>query len=361
MLETIREYGTELLAARSEAEEMKPRHAAYYLALAEEAGPALTGPQAAAWLARLDTEHDNLRAALRWARDTDDGATVLRLAGALWPFWGQRGHLSEGRRWLSEALDRSAGAPAAPSVRVSGLVGAAQLAMDQAAYDEAANHCAQAVALARQLGHPPGLVAALNTQGVLARGQDRYADAARDHQEALSVARAGADRGGEAAALLGLAYAAMFTGDAPRAGALAEDSLAAARDSGDRHVLAQVLFLLAWAASNTGGYERAEALGTEALGLFAALGDTGEHADALFLLGTVAEYSGDYQRAERFFTDSLTRLRDGGDEHGTARSLAGVGVALLNLGDRTRVPGQWPRRAWSWPGVTTTAGARPCR
>ena len=75
MLETIREYGTGLLAERSETGDIGQRHAAYYLALAEEAGPALTGPEAVAWLARLDTEHDNLRAALRWAREQDDGAT----------------------------------------------------------------------------------------------------------------------------------------------------------------------------------------------------------------------------------------------------------------------------------------------
>ena len=333
MLETIREYGTEQLAARSEAGEIGRRHAAYYLALAEQAGSALTGPEAVAWLARLDTEHDNLRAALRWAQEQDDGATVLRLAAALWPFWGQRGHLSEGRRWLKEGLDPSAGAPVAASVQINGLVGAAQLAMNQAAYGEAAEHCAQAVALARDQEDRPGLVAALNTRGVLARERDRYADAARDHQEALSLARAGADRGGEAAALLGLAYAAMFTGDTPRASALAEQSLAAARDAGDQHILAQVLYLLAWAASITGAYQRAEALGTEALGLFTALGSTGERADALFLLGQVALYSGDYERAERLFTDSLARLRDGGDEHGTARVLGGLGAALLNQGN----------------------------
>ncbi len=252
MLETIREYGTELLAERSETGEIGRRHAAYYLALAEQAGPALTGPEALAWLARLDAEHDNLRAALRWAREQDDGAAALRLAAALWPFWQQRGHLSEGRSWLREALDHPAAA-VAPAVRVNGLAGAARLAMDQAAYDEAAERCAQALELARELGDPRVLAAALNTRGLLARAQDRYADSARDHQAALEQARAAADRAGEAVALLGLAYAAMFTGDGPRAGALAEESLAAARDSGDRHTLAQVLFLLGWAAGNAAG------------------------------------------------------------------------------------------------------------
>jgi tetratricopeptide (TPR) repeat protein len=204
MLETIREYGTELLVERSESAEIGRRHAAYCLALAEQAGPALTGPGAVAWMARLDTEHDNLRAALRWAREQDDSAAVLRLAAALWPFWQQRGHLSEGRRWLRAGLDRLA-AMVPPPVRVNGLVGAARLAMDQAAYDEAAERCVQAVALARELGNPRALAAALNTRGMLAQAQDRYADSARDHQVGLEQARAAADRAGEATALLGLA------------------------------------------------------------------------------------------------------------------------------------------------------------
>jgi predicted ATPase len=332
MLETIREYGTELLAERSETGEIGRRHVGYYLALAERAAPALTGPEALAWLARLDAEYDNLRAALRWARAHDDGAAALRLAAALWPFWQQRGHLSEGRRWLRETLHHPATVTLA--VRVTALVGAARLAMDQVAYQEAAERSAQALELARELGDPRVLTATLNTRGLLARAQDRYADSTRDHQAALEAARAAADRAGEAVALLGLAYAAMFTGDAPRAGALAEESLAAARDSGDRHTLAQVLFLLAWAAGNAGAPDRAEAIATEALSLFRVLGDTGEQADVLFMLGSFGINSGDYQRAERLFADCLALMRERGDEKATARGLSGLGAALLNLGDR---------------------------
>ena len=335
MLETIREYGTELLAERAETSEMGRRHAAYYLALAEQAGPALTGSEALAWLARLDTEHDNLRAALRWAQEHDDKAVELRLAAALWPFWQQRGHLSEGRRWLREALDRPVSA-VAPAVRVNGLVGVARLAIDQAAYDEAAERCAQAMKLAREFGDPRVLGAVLNTQGMLARAQDRYADSKREYQAALEQARAAADPAGQAVALLGLGYAAMFTGEGPQAVALAEESLAAARVSGDQRTLAQVLYLLGWMAGNAGpgASGRAEAFGAEALGLFRALGDTGGQADALFMLGTFALNSGDYQRAANFFDDTLALLRERGDEKATARGLGALGTALLNLGDR---------------------------
>ncbi len=101
MLETIREFGGEQLEDRGEAGPSRQRHSGWYLALAEEAAPALAGPDAAAWLARLDGEHDNLRSALGWAQQQGDGPVALRLAGALGRFWVQRGHLSEGRRWCA--------------------------------------------------------------------------------------------------------------------------------------------------------------------------------------------------------------------------------------------------------------------
>jgi predicted ATPase len=96
MMETIREYGYEQLLAHGEAEAARRRHAACFLALAEQAASGLAGPDAVTWLARLDAEHDNLRAALSWARDSGDQPLMLRLAGALGRYWLQRGHLSEG-------------------------------------------------------------------------------------------------------------------------------------------------------------------------------------------------------------------------------------------------------------------------
>jgi predicted ATPase len=337
MLETIREFGGEQLEDRGEAGPARHRHAGVYLALAEEAAPALAGPDAAAWLARLDDEHDNLRAALGWACEQGDRPAALRLAGALGRFWVQRGHLSEGRRWCATALALPVGAETdTPSVRLHCLAAAGRLAIGQAAYGEAEDFLGEAEALAREHGDPAELAAVLNTRGLLARAQDRYAASAQAHAEALEMARSAGSHGEEAAALLGLAYAAMFTGDAARAGALTEESLAAARRSQDRLILAQALFFLGWGASNTGAYQRAEVLGTEALDLFAELGEAGEHAEALFVLGTIAMFTGDYPRAVSLFERSLAERRGRGDEHTAARHLGGLGSALLNAGDLAR-------------------------
>ena len=104
LLETVRIYALEQLEAAGEMEHVRARHLAWYLTLAEEAEPQLTGPEQATWLARVATEHDNLRAARDEARQPGREMLGLRLAGALQRFWNVRGHLGEGRSWLAEAL-----------------------------------------------------------------------------------------------------------------------------------------------------------------------------------------------------------------------------------------------------------------
>jgi hypothetical protein len=170
MLETIREYGLERLEEGGEAEALRRRHAAYYLALAEHAARGLGGPDQITWAARLERDRDNLRAALAWARDRGDGALGRRLVAALWRFWSARGHVREGRRWLDQML----GMPVADRgvaedlrVRANALVGAALLALEGGAVDEAARASAGGLALARAHGSPRDLADALNAAGLI--------------------------------------------------------------------------------------------------------------------------------------------------------------------------------------------------
>ena len=104
MLETIREYALERLAERGDGQAVRRRHAGFYLPLAEEAEPALLGPQQLSWLERLDAERDNLRAALTWATEEGEAEVGLRIGAALWRFWQLRGSDSEGRERLERLL-----------------------------------------------------------------------------------------------------------------------------------------------------------------------------------------------------------------------------------------------------------------
>jgi predicted ATPase/class 3 adenylate cyclase len=116
MLETIREYASEMLAGRGEAETIADRHAAAMLELARQAAPQLSGGDQRVWLDRLERDHDNMRAALDWAIAKPDPPLGARLSTALWRFWQQRGYLNEARArferieaqgWTLDALDQA--------------------------------------------------------------------------------------------------------------------------------------------------------------------------------------------------------------------------------------------------------------
>src|SRR2546423_1765171 len=138
MLETIREYGLETLAASGEMESTRKAHADHYVLLAEEAEPELAGAQQVVWLKRLEREHDNLRAAMQWSLEGGEAGKrlekALQLGGVLERLWVVRGHRSEGRAFLAEVLTRSAGEKT--PLRAKALIAAARLAFSQNYYEQ---------------------------------------------------------------------------------------------------------------------------------------------------------------------------------------------------------------------------------
>jgi predicted ATPase/class 3 adenylate cyclase len=104
LLETVREYALERLSNLSEAGAIGRRHAEYYLELVEQAESELKGPRQEAWYRQLEADFDNLRVALAWSLAHREAEVTARLAWALTDLWESHGHLSEGLRWLDEAL-----------------------------------------------------------------------------------------------------------------------------------------------------------------------------------------------------------------------------------------------------------------
>ncbi|HJS18856.1 MAG TPA: LuxR C-terminal-related transcriptional regulator, partial [Anaerolineales bacterium] len=161
MLETIREFGLEQLTHTHELETARRAHAEYYLSFAEDAEQQLTGADQKNWLRRLEREQDNLRAALHWAIEHQEGELAQRVAGALQPFWLTRGYWSEGRRWLEESLAMDSGGALAPAVRAKTLYGAGALTRFQGDFARARMLLEQSLALYRHLADKTGVLMAL--------------------------------------------------------------------------------------------------------------------------------------------------------------------------------------------------------
>lgn len=207
MLEVIREFAAERLAELPQAAAVQQRHAEHFSALAAAAGPYLTGPREREWLERLDLEHDNIRAAIEWHRQTSP-ANALAVAATMSAFWARRGHFSEGRQRLDSLLDA---VPDETATRVRAVNGAAWLAIDQGDYAHATDLLTRAIELSRKLDDLAGEGSALLYLGRAKIASGRAADASDDIEHATKLLRAANDQPGVALAMLYTGLAAQFT------------------------------------------------------------------------------------------------------------------------------------------------------
>ncbi len=330
LLETVRQYGQERLEASGEARAIRDAHADYYLALAERAAPFLARAGQAEWLARLEREHDNLRAALRHALDRASlsgqaGELALRLGGALGRFWLIRGYLREGRQWLEAAL--AGGGPAA--ARAKALDAAGALARSQGDRARARSLSEESLALYRELGDARRAAAALQDLGQIELSLGNYARVSALVEESLALGGGANDAAGEATAAEMLGYAALFQGDYARAVAFGEESVARWRELGDTSRIAGALSKLGNVALFQGDPAGATARFEESLALYRGLDSARGIADAHSYLGWAAFFGGDYAQAAALGEESLALARELGEKEIVARSLTGLGFAAL--------------------------------
>ena len=299
-LETVRQYAQTRLFESQAASDVRRRHRDWYLHLAEQAEPHLGGPDQDVWLQRLETEHDNLRAALEWSIADGDAEAALRLVGALQLFWDVRGHWAEGRRWLEEVLAKRGDAPT-PALSKA-LEGAADLARRQGDYDRAVALCERGLTVCRALGDRQGYAQLLINMGLVAIHQEAY----------------------------------------ERATAVFQESLAIGRDLEDKLLLSTALGQLAVVALAQHQYEEASVRWQESLDHAQALGHKRRTAYALFGLGTIALRQDDPPRAAALLRDSLSLCGRLGIRWLTEvclEGLAGVACALGNYAQATRLLG----------------------
>jgi tetratricopeptide (TPR) repeat protein len=320
------------MASLREAQE---RYARHYLALVERAEPHLTGAEQEVWLGRLELEHENLRAVLRWAQADGGQGVGLQLASAVWRFWQVRGSLGEGRRWL-EGLLTSVGTkeiPGGAPVRAKALSGSGSLAYRQGDYARARALHEEGLALFRGLGDRQGIADSLNNLGFVAWAQGDYARARALHDEGLALFRGLGDRRGIATSLNNLGLVVTDQGDYARAILVYGESLTLFRESNDKGGIAIALDNLGNVNLYLGNDARAVELHEESLALRRELGDKRGIANSLINLGNVTYALGDLPRATAFLDESLVMYRELGDAWGVAYSLHNLGGVAHEQGD----------------------------
>ncbi len=345
MLETIREYAAELLDADTEAEAVRRRHAEHFLRSAES-DPL---PDQAGWLAMLDEERDNLRAALDWCRVAGEAELGLRLGAALWEYWWVRGDLGEGRRRLDEALDLGGEEPS--ELRARALHAAASLATRHGEYERATELSELSLALWEELGDQAGTARSLLSLGTVASEQGDYERATSLSERAAALYQALEDRRGQALAVSNLGGIALDRGEYARAAALSEQAYQLFETLEDSEGMAFALVNQGFAALSEHDHARALTLLREALrrlaelefkdiigycfeGLAAVLAFTGQADAAARLLGAadaLRESLGvELAPAERETHDETTAaVREGlGEERFSAAWRQGRELAL---------------------------------
>ena len=295
MLESIREYGREQLANADELEPIGRAHALRFLEMAIELGPMFTAAPDS--LDRAARQHDNLRAALRWAIDHDDHELALEAVGALWRFWHLRGHLREGRRWASEVL------AAAPSVashgRTRALNGLGGLAYWLGDYGSARRAYEAMLADARSIGDLASEAEADYSLGYsLAIDRDRGAARAA-YRESGRIAGLIDDRTGVANAIGGVALMDLLDGRYAEARDGMQQAVTMFNVIGDRWLYLNAKGILSRALQFLGQHDAARVAALEQLDGSIDIGDGTLTALSLHILASVGAQAGDFERAIR--------------------------------------------------------------
>ena len=374
LLETFREYGREQLLEQGDGPATDRAHAAYMLVLAEEERLEMSPSAREAWLRTCDAEHDNFRAATRHLIASGDAEWALRLGAALFRFWEQRDHLTEGRETLARVLALPGAAPAT-RLRARALYGAAVLADIQSDSDAAEALSREACGIYREFGDASGVATTMTVMAFQAQRRGRYADAVSLFGETTALWKTLGDTTAVNLAKSNMANAARAGGDFALARELLDEVVASSQSRGDERGVASALNGLGDVAAAMGDHDGARAYHHQSLARYRQVDDRWGMARVLADLASVDMDAGEYAAAESSLRSAVEAFRSLGHKRGVARqfeSLAScasrqgrdreaVGLAAAGAAIRHRVgaPGEaWrtregriarsPRRALAW-------------
>ena len=334
LLETIREYALEKLNESSKAQRLRNRHLELFLARAEEAAPKLGDAYQQLWLNWLEGEHDNLRAALIWALESDRIEAGMRITIALVRFWEIRGYVHECMAWFERLLART-DEGVSPVVRANAFTYASFAAMFLGKVSTAMTYSREAVSMAEAVGEKnnPILILAL---GSLATG----AQAAGDYQIAFTIGQRELQLMREAPAdpfllgmsLLGNGNIAVEAGQYDTAREWLGESLRMAQEAGDAYRIAHTYTTLGNLARYEENYIEAIALYEKSIALLCELEARHDLAAILRSLGCACLLQGEIERAVDLFNESLQM-------HQAEQNTRGIVECLIGLGSTAVVQG----------------------
>ena len=335
MLTTLREYGLEQAQAQGEIEALRRRHAEYYLSLAEQAKLSFHRAEQGHWLARLEKDSDNLRAALQWALGHMEVVYGLRLSTTLWWFWYVRGHFGEGRHWLDLFLELPLPSkdqfPAAIYAEAQRYAG--RFAYEQGEYSRAAVLFERGLTLYDTLGDASGKALALAELELVASRQDDLSRAETLGTESLSLFRTLGQMGGVATVLNNLGDVHHKQGAYQRAIAMYEESLALLRAIGDQVTVAGTMTNIGESAVECGDYVSAATRFDESMAICLEIEDQQHIAHNHRCQAYLCYLQTEYQQAKALGEESLACFRELGDSHGIIYLLNLLANVVLAQGD----------------------------
>jgi predicted ATPase/class 3 adenylate cyclase/Flp pilus assembly protein TadD len=340
MLETVRAHAVSRLQSEGRFEELRQRHAERFLELAARAEDELAGSRQSDWLARLESDLDNIRAALDWCLSSGRVEDALKAISALGRFWRAHGRVREARRWLSMGLALSNDLP--DDVRADALWTTARQATAQGAFEEAVPLLEEAADTFRRLGRSRHAAFALSELGwvVLERGEIEEAEALCN--EALALAEESGDVRARSGALRVLSDVFSARDDLPRAIELQEEALALRRTLGDPLLVSDATYHLGVSLFRMGEIDRARLAFGESLSLARGLGEESQKAAALFMIAQLDLFAGELDLAERQVRESLaiyTRVENDRDRAECLVVLAGIATAKKAFKQAARLLG----------------------
>ncbi len=334
MLETVRAYASELLAASGERDLIARAHVCYYAELAERANREAHERADTPWMLRLKEEQDNMRAALAWAAGHGQAETGLRLAGGLRLFWDHAGRCREGLSWLERLL--ADGDSVDPAIRAEALNAAGFAAWQVGLHERSIAHHRESLAIARRHGDMSRVAEALRGMGQAIGQQGNHREAIELLEEAVSVLREVDDRPLLARALGNLGVFVARDGDARRAMALYEEALANHRQAGEMLGATMCLINLGSRAMVNGDAELAEARLEEAAAIARRLDAPYQLAAALAHLGDLARRGGEAAVAEARAREALSLFARLEERAGVAHCLRSMAWVAWTKADPIR-------------------------